>query len=391
MQRMSFPTRWGVPAAAVALLASIALVYWPGLSGPFFFDDFGNLNVIGAYGSPGRWPGLLYYLTSGNADPIGRPLSLLSFLLDAQHWPADPWPFKRTNLLIHLVNTGLLAWVISRLQAGLRRRRPGIAGTPLIPLAAAGLWGAHPFFVSTTLYVVQREAMLPLTFCLLALLAWDRALQCFAQGRTGAGWRWGVLGVGTATVLATLSKANGGLVPMLVGIAYVCCLRPAEGNAARPGDRAAWLCLAGPTLLLLVWLVHFGAEFWPLGQIAGREWTLRERLLSEPRAIWSYVGRLLLPRAGGGGLFVDDFPASRGWLVPAATLPAIVALLASVAAAVWARRRYPVLCFAWLFFLGGHVLESTVVGRSHMRCCARAPTPAIGPRLRPCCSPLFCC
>ena len=358
-------SRWTVGAAACVALALIVWAYWPGLAGPFLFDDYGNLDDIGAFGPPDRWPGLLYYLTSGQADPTGRPVALLSFLLDAREWPADPWPFKRTNLVLHLLNTALLAWVVARLQAGARRRWSNLQTSALTPVLAAALWGAHPFFVSTTLYVVQREAMLPMTFVLLALLAWDHAVQQFARGRPHAGWAWALAGMGGATLLAGLSKANGFLTPLLVGLAYWWFLRP--GNAPdsaqrRPMDTAAAVCLALPSLLLLAYLLLVAWQTWSLPHLTGRDWSLPERLLSEPRALWSYLAQLAIPRAGGGGVFVDDFAVSRGWLDPATTLPAVLALAVSIAAAVKLRARFPIACFSWLFFLAAHVLESSVIG-----------------------------
>ncbi|TAK40073.1 MAG: tetratricopeptide repeat protein [Lysobacteraceae bacterium] len=344
------------------LAALVTWAYWPGLSGPFLFDDYGNLNVIGANGPIRDARSLLYYLTSGNADPTGRPVALLSFLLDAQAWPADPWSFKRTNLALHVLNAGLLAAVLRRLQLGLALRTPDMAFSHWTPLVAAALWAAHPFFVSTTLYVVQREAMLPMTFVLLALLAWDRAANNFLAGHAGRAWSWTVLGVGTATLLAGLSKANGFLAPTLAGLAWLWCLRPiGPSTGRRTADRAALFCLGLPTVLLLVYLARVGLHLWSLPVLHGREWTLPERLLSEPRAIWAYVGRLVLPRAGGGGVFVDDFIASRGWLAPMTTLPALSMLAASVVASLAARRRFPVISFAWLFFLVGHLLESSVI------------------------------
>lgn len=359
---MKFPLPWTAFAVISLALLPMVWAYWPGLSGPFLFDDYGNLDVLGAYGRIDNWPTLLYYLSSGNADPIGRPVALLSFLLDARSWPADPWPFKRSNLALHLLNTALLAWVIARLQTGLQYRNSGLHVTRWTPVLAAALWGAHPFFVSTTLYVVQREAMLPMTFVLLALLAWDRAVRCFLADRAGVGWIWATLGMGAATLLAGLSKANGLLAPLLAGLAWLWCLRPAlPSPGRRQADRAALLCLGLPSLLLLGYLVHVAMQLWSLPVLYGRDWTLPERLLSEPRALWTYLGRLALPRAGGGGVYVDDFIASRGWLVPVTTLAAALALLASMVAALAVRRRFPVASFAWLFFLGGHLLESTVV------------------------------
>jgi hypothetical protein len=361
---MRLAPRWIACATVGVILGLIAWAYWPGLRGPFLFDDFGNLDVLGAYQQVYRWPDFLYYITSGNADPTGRPIALLTFLLDASTWPSAPWPFKRTNLVLHLLNTALLAGAAARLQTGLQRRRPQSQFSRWTPALTAALWGAHPFFVSTTLYVVQREAMLPMTFVLLALLAWDRAVSAFMHQRNRAGWAWGVMGLGGFTLLAGLSKANGFLAPLLVGLGYLWCLRPqpsAPSASLRPMDKAAMLCLALPSLLVLAYLLQVGWHLWSVPHLAGREWTLPERLLSEPRALWRYVFRLALPRSGGGGVYVDDFATSHGWLDPLTTLPALLGLLASIAAAITLRGRFPIVSFAWLFFLAAHLLESSTI------------------------------
>ena len=73
---------------AVALLAWIS--YSPGLSGGFLFDDFVNLDALGKTGRIDNWPGFWRYITSGTADPTGRPLALLSFLIDARDWQPIP-------------------------------------------------------------------------------------------------------------------------------------------------------------------------------------------------------------------------------------------------------------------------------------------------------------
>ncbi len=156
----------------VACMCLVALAYLPGLKGEFLFDDFANLPMLGATGPVTHWDTFWRYITSGNADPTGRPMALLSFLLDARNWPAAPYPFKRTNLLLHLVNGILLYCLLARLGRAIaidaiQRRRAEWAAA-----LGASLWMAHPLLVSTTLYIVQREAMLPATFTLLGLLAW---------------------------------------------------------------------------------------------------------------------------------------------------------------------------------------------------------------------------
>jgi hypothetical protein len=148
------------------LTALTPLIAWwaysPGLHGGFLFDDFANLPALGGDG------------------PTGRPLTLLSFLLDARNWPADPFPFKRTNLILHLLNGGLLYLLLIRLGKLISNdtTRYRIGAT-----FGATIWLLHPLLVSTTLYIVQREAMLPATCVLAGLLLWLRGREHLACGR----------------------------------------------------------------------------------------------------------------------------------------------------------------------------------------------------------------
>src|SRR3546814_817596 len=160
------------PVPLLALLAITALAvaaYWPGLHGSFLFDDFGNLPAIGATGPIDDWSTFWRYITSGIADPIGRPLTLLTFLIDARDWPADPFPFKRTNLILHLINGGMIYALLTRLGRLLDydKRRSQTAA-----LMGSAIWMLHPLLVSTTLYIVPREAMLPPTCTIAGLLVW---------------------------------------------------------------------------------------------------------------------------------------------------------------------------------------------------------------------------
>src|SRR6185437_6395305 len=107
-------------AAALIMLLIVAwLVYHPGLSGDFLFDDFGNLPAIGSTVPVDNWATFWRYITSGDADITGRPLTLLTFLIDACNWPASPYPFKVTNVILHLINGALLAWVLWKLGLAL--------------------------------------------------------------------------------------------------------------------------------------------------------------------------------------------------------------------------------------------------------------------------------
>lgn len=344
--------------AYFALVALAALAYLPALSGSFLFDDFANLPALGRYGPIDSLDAILRYVTSGIADPTGRPVSMLSFLIDARDWPADPWPFKRTNLVIHLLN-GTLLYIVLRMFGD--RLSLGIALARQAALGGAALWLMHPLWVSTVAYVIQRHAMLPVTFVLLGIVLWVRAVRFIESGHPGRGWTDALISVGVCGLLAGLSKANGFLLPILLLVLQLTALRsPSSPHAAANAlRRATVLLLVLPSALIVGYLLWRGIGGWD--QSHGRPWLLYQRLLTQPRALLDYLGLLALPRVHSPGLFADGFVVSRNLWQPWTTLPALIVMLSAPVFAWFMRKRRPVLSAALLFFLAGHLLESTTV------------------------------
>jgi hypothetical protein len=343
------------PFGLVLLLAVAAAVYAPGLRGGFLFDDFVNLDAIGATGPVDDWPTLWRYLSSGAADPTGRPLALASFLLDARDWPAEPAPFLRTNLLLHLLNGLLLACLLRSLSRILGRQ-----GTEanLVALLAAGAWLLHPLLVSTTLYVVQRETMLAALACLAALLAYVHARSSFARDGTGPGLWLAAASILVGTPLAMAGKANGVLLPLLALVLEATVLRRLPAPVSGRGLMVLrWLVLGLPSLLVLAYLCSF-LPGWSQ-PLESRGWSVSQRLLSEPRALLAYLSLWFVPRSLTSGLYNDGFPVSTSLLAPWTTLPCIVGLLAACVLAWRWRASQPAASAAIAFFLGGHLLESS--------------------------------
>jgi tetratricopeptide (TPR) repeat protein len=350
----------GKPLNLFIFIALVLLTLWayrPGLSGGFLFDDFTNLPALGSYGPVDNTTTLLRYLTSGTADPTGRPLALASFLLDANDWPADPYPFKRTNLLIHLLNGFLLAWLLLRLgrERGLSSPHAGRAAT-----LGAGVWMLHPLLVSTTLYIVQREAMLPATFTLAGLIGYVQGRRLVLDGRIKSGHLLSAIALVGGTLLSILSKANGALLPLLAGVVEITVLAGTNANLPSSFRRLKLLLMGLPCLAL------FGYLYWQLPESlstypAFRPWTYGQRLLTEPRILWDYLGLLWLPRPYSTGLFNDHILASQSLINPWSTLPALLGILLLGIVSLFWRKKLPILAAAILFFLAGHLLESTVI------------------------------
>ena len=353
------PERWWAPLGLLAVLLIALWAYWPGLKGPFLFDDFGTLPKLGEFGPVHTWAIFWRYLTSGGGDPTGRPIALLSFLIDARNWPAAPWPFKFTNLLLQLVNGTLLATLLWRLgrviePQGTRAVRAAVLG--------AALWLLHPLLVSTTLYVVQREAMLAAFFVLLGLLAYTRGRRLMLAGRNKRGIAWALLGLVGCTFLATFSKANGALLPALVLVleATLFTRAPMIGTQRRDWRLMLWIFAALPALLLLAYLLWTGVQA-TLHHPEVRRWTEPQRLLTEPRALFDYLKLLWLPRPFTTGLFNDAFVVSRNLWHPADTLPALLGIIALIMLGWRWRITHPLLALAILFYFTGMAMESTTI------------------------------
>jgi hypothetical protein len=150
-----------VGGAWAMLFLAVVVAYWPGLNGPFVLDDFGSIAALGDRGGIVDWTTFKAFVFGGYSGPTGRPISLATFLIDANNWPAESWPFKRTNLVIHCLCGVFLGLLIQQILRLLRFENRDIQ---LLSIAAAGVWLLHPFMVSTTLYVVQPMAQLSTLF-----------------------------------------------------------------------------------------------------------------------------------------------------------------------------------------------------------------------------------
>lgn len=383
------------------LLALSGLVYYPGLTGPFLFDDFGTLSDIGNFGGVDSLKTIALFLAGNDTGSGGRPLALLSFLMNSTQWPADPWPFKLTSLALHLL-IGTLLYVLA--YQLLHPRMAGDQGS-WAALLMAGFWLLNPFNVSTVLYVVQRMAMLSALFVLLGLLAYVHGRQLLPQRR---GYLWMTVAIGLFTPLAILSKENGALLPLLALVLEATLLRdlpftPIQNPALTPtplpmgegliggatpeGDGliggaipegellscspeenktpscrdsllfSHW-CLVFlwlPSLALLAMLVYFSSP----AAFGERDFGLIERLLTEARILWEYLGYWFFPFASPRGVLADGYEVSRGLLSPWTTLPAVVGVVGLIGWALWQRQRFPLVALAILFFFAGHLMESS--------------------------------
>lgn len=346
------------PAARAAALLALALgigwlLYAPGLTGAFQFDDFSNLAPLDRLDADAAPQTYAQFLVQGISSPLGRPLSLLTFMAQAGDWPDNPAGFIRINILLHLANGALLFWW---LQVLLRLSGEPKPSRHYLPLAATVLWLIAPIQATSVLYVVQRMTELAATFVFLGLGLYLHGREALNAGTPRRGYALMSLGLAVGTGLGTLAKESAAQMPLMVlAIEFTLLAR-----LQRPHGWELWTVtfLALPSLALLSYLVWVGFTANGYGT---RDFTPGERLLTEARVLFLYVYKILAPWPSGIRLWYDDYSVSRGLLTPWTTAVALAGL-AGAAASAWAlRARAPLFAFAVLWFLACHVLESSTL------------------------------
>lgn len=339
-------------AALIAILLTVAM-YAGGLHGPFLLDDMGNLEPLKRW-IDGRlgWQGVVYGNHSG---PGGRPLSMLTFLVNA--WfdrSLNTFAFKATNLAIHL-GCGLLAFSLARLilaRAGLER-----ASATWLAAFAAIAWLWLPMQASTVLYIIQRMAQLAILLMFAALTLFMIARPHIERGsRLAMAALW--LGVPGLALLAGAAKETGVLaIPLAAALEYTLFARQ-----TRPRQIKLFftLTVALPAALGLIFVAM--RPDWITGGYAARDFDLPQRLMTEPRILWSYLQASFFPVGPRMGLFHDNFPISTGFFAPASTALALLAWLLVLGAAWLLRRRAPLFTLGVAGFLISHAIEAGPIG-----------------------------
>lgn len=327
-------------------------LYWPGLSGGFFFDDMPNIVEVEAVHIPALSYDLLQIaMESGHAGPLGRPLSILTFALNYYGCGLDPYCFKLTNVIIHCVNTLMVGCFLLLISKG-RFGYPSLRNGLLVLLTL--IWAAHPIQLTSVLYVVQRMTSLSSTFVLIGLV-----MHVFARQNLNGCPKFIVLGVAwlIAFPLGLFSKETA-----ILMIGYVFCyeffVRAKDGDALDVFGRY----YVGVFVLLsfaFVFYIILYPGFITSGY-SSRSFSVNERFITELRVLWSYVQMVVLPNLSLFSLYHDDFQISHSLFSPISGLISLMGWVVAIIFMIAIRKRNSMISFAIAWFLVGHSLESSV-------------------------------
>ena len=137
--------------------------------------------------------------------PIAKlycPLTSLSYAIDYQLWGRDPFGYHLTNLLLHLANTLLVLILVRKILCNRYQQ------ATLTAILTAAIFGVHPLRVESVAWVTERKDVLFAFFYLCALMMYWRWLDAHKRRDY-----WTCFGL---FVASTLSKSTAVTFPVVL-------------------------------------------------------------------------------------------------------------------------------------------------------------------------------
>jgi len=292
---------------------------------------------------------------------------MLTLLAQHNSWPNHLHNFFIFNVLLHAVNVLLVfivSYYLSFFYLNKNEKDTSSLQTKIffLALATALFWGILPLQVSSSLIAIQRMTTLSAFFMLLGLFFYLKGLtkQYNAVLLTGMdnnnnGFYYQLFALIFATLLAIFSKENGILLPIFILTLEITILNGLSELKYRKNLRlfAGFVAL----ILILGYLTYYVIT--QQADLAYRDFSVLTRLKTEAIILFDYLRLAFIPNIYEFNPFHDNYPVVKQldfYTILAATFWPL-----SFIFAVIYRKKLPLLAFAILWFLTGHLIESSVI------------------------------
>lgn len=225
-----------------------------------------------------------------------------------------------------------------------------------IALLTALFWGLHPIQIDSVTFVTQRMSSMAGLFFIMAMYFYlrgrifeDKILKYTLYALTFI-----------AGLLAMGSKENAVMLPVCILLFDLFFIQGITKEKLRAYCAVfLWITFLG----ILITYALSGWETFSLDTLLKgyerREFSLYERLLTQPRVLVMYLGLLFYPMADRMS-FTHDVLLSRGLFEPSETILSILLLGAIIFLAIKKAKQWPLISYCILFFFINQLIESSI-------------------------------
>lgn len=336
----------------LALLIYLLMAYSNSFYGDWHFDDYFNI-VTNPYIQiqDFSWDNLKKCSYGLAQERPSRPLAYLSFALNYWFDGTNVFGYHLVNFIIHyLAAVFLFLFLYNTFSLPLLERRFSATAYP-VALLATFFWAANPVHVTSITYIVQRMASM-------AGLFYIMAMYFYLKGRTTRKSNSAVyfyIICCLCSFAAILSKENAAMLPVSIFFYDLFLIRGIDKKSIIKYLKIAALPCA---LILITGLIYvdFSTVF---DDYKMRDFTMWQRLLTEPRVIIFYLTLLFYP-VNSRLTLLYDFEISRSLLQPWSTFPAILLILILIGFSFYIAKRRPLISYCILFYFLNHLIEGSI-------------------------------
>ena len=355
----TLPGNWQFPDGKkyaftfISLLIILLAIYSNSFYGEWHFDDSANI-VDNPYIQikSFSWTEIKHCVLGIYQDRLLRPLSYFSFALNYKFGGMNVFWFHVVNSAIHYLSAVFLfLFIYKTLKLPLLREKYSLIAYP-VALLSTFFWALNPVHVTSITYIVQRMASMAGLFYIISM-------YLYLKGRTAQNLTSTIsffilsLIVGFAAVL---TKENAVMLPVSILLFDLFLIQGATKENIKKFIKILFLPLL---LILIIGLIYTGSFSNALGGYDIRDFSMIQRLLTEPRVILFYLSLLFYPISSRLTLLYD-IEISRSLLQPWTTIPSILLILFIIGFAFYIVRKRPLISFCIIFYFLNHLIEGSV-------------------------------
>jgi tetratricopeptide (TPR) repeat protein len=336
----------------ISLAFLILTIYGNSFYCDWQFDDYPNIvNNQNVHLNILSWKEITKALYDG--DSIQRPFAYLTFALNYYWGGTDVFGYHLVNVLIHFIaSIFLFLFVYQTLKLPILKSKYEKSAYA-IALLSTFFWAVSPVQVNAVTVIVQRMASMAGMFYIMSM-------YFYLKGRTAYGrWEKNVYFIlcGVTCVFAFGSKENAIILPVIMLIYDILLI---QGISWHHIIRKKFIFIFFMSLILFLLAISYINFSTLFDGYEIRPFTLKDRLLTQPRVILYYISLLLYP-ISSRLTFLHDIEISTSIIQPWTTLAAIILILLLMGLALFLSKRKPIIAFCILFFFMNHLIEGSFI------------------------------
>ena len=285
-----------------------------------------------------------------------RPVPMLTFELNWYFGKDNVFGYHIVNNAIHLVTAFFLFLAVLNLLVSPNLKEKYQGSEYAIAFLSAILWAVNPVQTQAVTYIVQRMASMAAMFYIIGIYFYLKTRLSPLDSKRFLF----IAGCFLSFFLALGSKENTATFPIAVAIIEILFFQDLKDSKTRRKVMAA-ITISGVLMAVCLTVLYIRGNIAYLFEgYENRVFTLRDRLMTEPRIIMYYLSQIFYPIASRLSL-VHDIKISTSLYTPWTTIPAILAIIFLLGIGFSQAIKRPIVALGIFFFFMNHTIESTIL------------------------------